>query len=404
MAAVEFSLDWQSQYGQHRDIYFLDKVDFWRDVFPGKFACELVQIPAGQTYKETFEPGVLVPGYSDKKVKTFAKSLIDSDRLGETIKLVAGRFYPQGIAWKPLNSFPESLTPMRLLEVNDTEVVADMNHPLCGVQLELKATLFDTRAIGAQRGGALQDIAEVMTANGPGMQVPVSVADFYDKANYPFTRADTSADALFYQKPRLVHHLDETARSHVRAFHERLLKPGSTVLDLMGSWESHLPDSLSSCIIEAVGLNEQELKSNGSLSRYLVQDLNMEPELPYEDQSFDAVVCTVSMEYLIKPREVMAELARILRPGGVCATTVSERWFPGKQIDPWSELHPFERQGHVLSYFLNQPGFENFHTKSIRGYPRPSDDKYGPSLALSDALYMIWANRSVDKLLKTPGA
>jgi SAM-dependent methyltransferase len=163
----------------------------------------------------------------------------------------------------------------------------------------------------------------------------------------------------------------------------------------MGSWESHLPDSLSSCTIEAVGLNEQELKSNGSLNRYLVQDLNMEPELPYEDQSFDAVVCTVSMEYLIKPREVMAGLARILRPGGVCATTVSERWFPGKQIDPWAELHPFERQGLVLNYFLNQPDFENFHTESIRGYPRPSDDKYGRSLALSDALYMIWANRAV---------
>lgn len=395
MAAVEFSLVWQSRYGNHRDVYFMDKVDFWRDIFPGRLASELSQMPAGQTYKETFDPGVLVPGYSDKNIKTFAKSLINTDKLNKTVKPEAGRFYPQGIAWKPLNSYPESLAPMRLLEVNDTEVAADTNHPLAHAQLQISATLFESRAAGMQRGGAVQDIAEVLTANGPGMQLPLSVNDFYSEAVYPFARADASDDALFYLKPRLVHHLDETARRHVRTFHERLLKPGVKVLDLMGSWESHLPESVSSCTIEALGLNEQELKSNRRLSKYLVHDLNAEPELPYEDRSFDAVLCTVSIEYLVKPREVMAELARIIKPGGVCAATVSERWFPGKQISPWSELHPFERQGHVLNYFLNQPGFENLHTESIRGYPRPSDDRYGRSLVLSDALYMVWAYRVV---------
>ncbi len=372
----------------------MDKVDFWRDIFPGRVGGELCRIAAGQPYEETFAPGSLVPCYTDEKIKTLAKSLINSDKPGKSVKLAAGRFYPQGIAWKPLNSYPENLAPMRLLEIGDTQAVVDTNHPLARAQLKISATLLEARAVGPQRGGAVQDIAEVLTSDGPGMQTPFSVDDFYSAADYPFTRADPSNDVLFYRQPRLVHHLDDTARRHVRAFHERLLKPGTKVLDLMGSWESHLPRSLSSCTVEGLGLNEQELKSNERLSSYLVHDLNAEPELPYVDQSFDAVVCTVSIEYLVKPREIMAEITRILRPGGVCAATVSERWFPGKQISLWSELHPFERQGHVLNYFLNQPGFEDFHTESIRGYPRPSDDKYGRTLALSDALYMVWAYRA----------
>ncbi len=91
----------------------------------------------------------------------------------------------------------------------------------------------------------------------------------------------------------------------------------------------------------------------------------------------------------------MAELGRILRPGGVLAVTISERWFPGKQIAPWKNMHPFERQGFVVGYFLAEPSFENIRTESIRGYPRPARDKYSLQTAWSDPLYMIWARRTV---------
>ena len=32
--------------------------------------------------------------------------------------------------------------------------------------------------------------------------------------------------------------------------------------------------------------------------------------------------------------------------------TFSDRWFPTKAIELWSELHPFERMGLVLDYFF----------------------------------------------------
>ena len=45
---------------------------------------------------------------------------------------------------------------------------------------------------------------------------------------------------MFYEKPRLVNHIDDQADATIRSLYERLLKPGSKVLDLMSSWNSHL--------------------------------------------------------------------------------------------------------------------------------------------------------------------
>ena len=43
-------------------------------------------------------------------------------------------------------------------------------------------------------------------------------------------------------------------------------------------------------------------------------DLNAKPKLPFADGSFDVVTCVVSVDYLNKPKEVMAEVARVLKP------------------------------------------------------------------------------------------
>ena len=63
------------------------------------------------------------------------------------------------------------------------------------------------------------------------------------------------------------------------------------------------------------------------------------PLLPFEVARFDAVVCTVSVEYLTRPLEVFAEVRRVLKPGGRFITTFSNRWFPPKVIRIWQELH-----------------------------------------------------------------
>jgi SAM-dependent methyltransferase len=158
----------------------------------------------------------------------------------------------------------------------------------------------------------------------------------------------------------------------------------------MSSWVSHLPERLADCETIGLGLNAQELKTNPQLSRHVVHDLNQEPRLPFEDDTFDAVICTASIEYLIQPLEVMAEVVRVTRPGGLFVTTFSDRWFPGKEILPWSEMHPFERLGLVMNYYVKTGAFDDLHTLSIRGLPRPLDDKYISETAISDPIFGVW--------------
>lgn len=63
-----------------------------------------------------------------------------------------------------------------------------------------------------------------------------------------------------------------------------------------------------------------------------IQNLNEEPELKAKDGTFDAVVCCVSVQYMQYPERVFAEIYRVLKPGGVCIMSFSNRMFYQKAI------------------------------------------------------------------------
>ena len=142
-----------------------------------------------------------------------------------------------------------------------------------------------------------------------------------------------------------------------------------------------------------LGLNMEELKRNRQLTDFTVQDLNVNKILPYANDTFDAVLNTVSVEYLTDPIAIFKEVARVLRPGGHFIVTFSNRWFPPKAVKIWEELHDFERMGLVSEYFMRSDGFTNLHTYSIRGLPRPHKDKYYPDLLYSDPVYAVWGQK-----------
>lgn len=48
-------------------------------------------------------------------------------------------------------------------------------------------------------------------------------------------------------------------------------------------------------------MSEAELDRNPVLTDYTVRDLNKEPKLPYEDNSFDVITNVVSVDYLNRP-------------------------------------------------------------------------------------------------------
>jgi SAM-dependent methyltransferase len=174
-----------------------------------------------------------------------------------------------------------------------------------------------------------------------------------------FTRLDEADDALFYVAPRFVVHIDAATIAALTAWYGEVLRPGSDVLDLMSSWVSHLPEAEALPLGRVVGLgmSAQELAANPRLAAFDVVDLNATPKLPHADASFDAVLCAVSVQYLTRPVEVFAEVARVLRPGGRVAVATSQRCFPTKAIRAWHVLAPRDRLALIALYLDLAGGF-----------------------------------------------
>jgi len=55
--------------------------------------------------------------------------------------------------------------------------------------------------------------------------------------------------------------------------------------------------------------------------------------LPYEDATFDGVVASSVLEYVMEPAEVLRELRRVCRPGGVLIMSVPDMRHPRRWIE-----------------------------------------------------------------------
>lgn len=150
-----------------------------------------------------------------------------------------------------------------------------------------------------------------------------------------FGREDEQDDTRFYAEPRLVVHIDDAAIAAVGAAFRRLIPPNAVILDLMSSWRSHWPAYHPKARLVGLGLNAVEMAENPDLDEYTIQDINRDPQLPFPDAAFDAVVITVSVQYLTSPIAVFQQVHRILKPGGVFIVTFSNRMFPTKAVRIW---------------------------------------------------------------------
>jgi SAM-dependent methyltransferase len=122
----------------------------------------------------------------------------------------------------------------------------------------------------------------------------------------------------------------------------------------MSSWRSHLPDGLGP--VTGLGMNAAEMEDNPQLDTFLVHDLNQSPRVPFDDRTFDAVVCAVSVQYLVQPLEVFTDVKRVLRAGGPVVVSFSNRCFPTKAVAMWlaggSNAHRM-----IVRQYLERSGF-----------------------------------------------
>jgi SAM-dependent methyltransferase len=192
----------------------------------------------------------------------------------------------------------------------------------------------------------------------------MSDADLPGLPEGAFAKIDDGSDDQFYSVPRFVTHIDDGAIAAVTGFYRTLFPPGGRVLDLMGSWVSHLPPEIAYGEVIGHGMNADELRANKRYGRWFVQDLNADPTLPLADAGLDAVAICVSVQYLQHPVAVFRAVRRALKPGGVVAITFSNRCFPTKAVAIWRSLDD-GRHAELVSLYLRHAGFATVEARTL---------------------------------------
>jgi len=393
LASMHFELNWRHDRVSHSDCFFARKVNMWRDYLPKTVYQALLGRQIGETIQleklpadslAPFNPGQVVTLPTDRFNRKFRETVLEPRY---------GRFYPKGVLAGLPNIFPDNVSPFRYGRSDQTSFEADLNHPLAGRDASLAVRVDKIFDKIDERGGTCVDWIEAIS-DGPGMQARLNGRPTDFLSDGAFVRPDTRPDTVFYETPRLVDHMDAKAREIITDLYRRLLPPDGAVLDLMSSWNSHLPPEISFKQVTGLGLNREELAANPRLTDSLVHDLNVDPRLPFGNAAFNAVVCAASVEYLTSPLAVFGEVARTLAPGGIFVVTFSNRWFPPKAISLWPNCHEFERLGLVTEYFLQTEKYDNLQTWSVRGYPRPKDDKYYPAQPAADPVFAVWGYKN----------
>jgi hypothetical protein len=240
---------------------------------------------------------------------------------------------------------------------------------------------------GAARAAAASDLPDLLAGARFAEEWPFSAEDL--------SRYDESSDALFYEAPRFVTHIDDAAIAALTDYYSSVFPPRGAakpaILDLCSSWVSHYPwgllDSYSDARVAGLGMNGEELARNEQLTEFAVRDLNVDPTLPYGDAAFDVVTNAVSVDYLTRPREIFAETARVLRPGGLAIMSFSNRCFATKAISLWTSTGDLEHCYIVATYFRFTPGFEASAAHEITKKP-------GLLQARGDPMYVVVARKA----------
>ncbi|MFK7805705.1 MAG: class I SAM-dependent methyltransferase [Anaerolineae bacterium] len=203
-----------------------------------------------------------------------------------------------------------------------------------------------------------------------------------------FKRDDEANDAEFYTMPRLVVHIDDPAIEALTDCYADTLPKNGAILDLMSSWRSHLPlETLTPTRVVGLGLNAEEMLNNPAITDgdLWVHNLNENPVLPFADEEFDAVICAVSVQYLIQPIEVFAEVFRILKPGGRFVVSYANRCFPQKATAVWLSTTDAQHAQIVVSYFQNSAEWGEVAARIKSAETgAPADE---------DPLFILWAEK-----------
>jgi len=140
------------------------------------------------------------------------------------------------------------------------------------------------------------------------------------------------------------------------------LKPGTRVLDAGCGGGRHLSQAFRSRGVHVVGFDLSKadaLKAHNTMkimrhkgedggggSLVLVSDIT---RLPFDDGSFDIVICSEVLEHIPDHKKAMAEIIRVLKPGKSLVVSVP-RYLPERICWALSEDYHMEKGGHIRIY------------------------------------------------------
>jgi len=348
VGAIEFVIEWELDGLKHEERFLGRKFNPVNDVFPHGMRDALQGKGAGESVCMTYEPRMCIPRHRESRVRT-----IPLDRLrpktvdGRPIIPLAGRFYPQGHINGLLDVYPDTLTPFRLVELDEDgeTFTADCNHPLANIPITISATIeyLEKRDTGTY--GSLTHWREKTCDWGPGMQAMLdSEPTTFFHPNF-FDRIDNS-DTEFTPPP-----MDAKARENLDSIYSRFVRPGMRVLDL--SLGSQRPEG-----------------------------------------TYDAATCTLSLEYMTRPVDILRYVAHFLKPGAPVLIGFTNHFETTRAINGWIDLHEFERLGLALEYLRVANLFREPGTVSIRNDWRDKDDpSFLETRGISDPVYVAYGHK-----------
>jgi SAM-dependent methyltransferase len=128
-------------------------------------------------------------------------------------------------------------------------------------------------------------------------------------------------------------------------------------LDL-GCGDGRLTGELDASELTAADVSPVALeRARRRLPEARIVELGPDAALPFDDGSFDLVLCAETIEHVRDVQLLLSEIRRVLRPGGTLALTTPANRLFGRRPDPLSpHLRFFTRRS--LRRLLGELGFE----------------------------------------------
>ncbi len=116
---------------------------------------------------------------------------------------------------------------------------------------------------------------------------------------------------------------------------------------LFQQWLSQLPDQSLSVLDVGGRIQPYRPLLNRRESKYVAVDIRRSPlvnvvanaeQIPFQDEQFDLVICTQVLQYVPDPRRAIAEMFRLLKPGGHLLLSVPAAYPRDSEQEYWRFL------------------------------------------------------------------